>query len=1123
MRYVLVLASAWFLTGGTTISLADYVRDRAVEGLLERVVDRYSIESISGSLSEPTLEGVVLETSGLKITAERIRVAWNPWRLALAEAHVDRLLVEGVSVEPGPVEAPSDAGAGEGFEMPIDLTISELALERCTISLGEEPIDIERLSLSIEAEGSDFRFRNVDVSSSMATATLDAQLQSIPPFAYSLSGVARSETGALAIAGSIRITGDQQALTADAALTAPGVAEAELALELGTPTPVARLGGGWEAMSLLDGPVSLGRGSVSAEGPVSALEVRAATVLLSPGLEAAEVSIAGLYTPEEFVLREVLLDWSGNRVTADGRIDIAARRFAAAVRTTDLHLSALLPESPVDLASRVSAAADVTGAMTERGIEVEFRRFDVQGFWNGRPLILDAAGRWTPDTLQIEKLALKVAENELTMQGAIGEESDLTFELEARALGDIWPGAEGVASARGRIAKLLPFSGEVASDLQGLGLGDLSLATATLELSGDGATSRARIRGTELATALGSVAAIALDADGRGTLQALNLSASSSYGELEAQIDLSLGVAQISGVLQALTLSEPLMGSWSLSAPVRFDRADGRTRIGQACLARDTASLCLDDADFPNEAPALAGTFARIPISQIAELALPDSPARFEGEVSGDFATGPSRQRLAVQHRGGSVTITDNGDMLVQSEIRSAELLLERTQSDDRLTFEIDLGDVGGLELHTEVRERAISGVAHGKLADLRYVGAFVSDISSFTGHAVVDVTVGGTLDAPSVDGTATLRATNLILRGAPVLRDVHLEARAEGQRKLALRGEASIGDGRIETNGEIELTAFNAIDGWLRVTGGPVPIIDLPDLNVFAVPDLTLTMSESEIGVSGTLEIPTASVRWTAVPSAESGLSDDVVIHRSESEESEMTTFATRMNVTVKLGENVTITGAGLDTRVVGALGLRSEPNRPPSLTGYLETVGGKYEAFGQELTISTGRLDFNGPLLNPGVDVKASRTIEEIEVGVELSGLFEQLQTRLYSSPPMEDAEILSYLLTGHGLDQTTDAQRDNLSNVALRLGLATPVSFLQRTTPIDEISVEDPLNQESSALMVGKALTPRLYVRYRYRIYQRTSGLILRYRLMRNLHVQSETGEVSAVDFLFTREFD
>ncbi|MEJ2131655.1 MAG: translocation/assembly module TamB domain-containing protein [Gammaproteobacteria bacterium] len=79
------------------------------------------------------------------------------------------------------------------------------------------------------------------------------------------------------------------------------------------------------------------------------------------------------------------------------------------------------------------------------------------------------------------------------------------------------------------------------------------------------------------------------------------------------------------------------------------------------------------------------------------------------------------------------------------------------------------------------------------------------------------------------------------------------------------------------------------------------------------------------------------------------------------------------------------------------------------------------------------------------------------------------------------------------------------------------------MQRTTPIVEISVEDPLNQESSALMVGKALTPRLYVRYRYRIYQRTSGLILRYRLMRNLHVQSETGEVSAVDFLFTREFD
>lgn len=1120
------LALAMLLTGTGIFSLTDYVRDRAVETLLEHIVDSHSVQQISGSLTEPVLEGVVMDTSGIRISAQRIRIRWNPWRLVLAEAYVEQLQIDTAAVTPAAAPPVGDDDAeSAGFALPLTLTIAELELNACEVRLTETPLTIEHLTGSIDGSGSRFRFSQLELHSSVGDAKLEAELQSVPPFTFAISGDVDARTTPLPVAATLAFSGDTTHVGGHVELGAPVTAQAQIDLDLTQAAPTASLDVHWDELALPGWAFTLGQGNVDGAGTLQAFDLQGTAAVRMPGRPSAQITATARYTPGQLVLRDSRVLWSGNRIDGEGRIDISARSFTAALRTTDFALAALLPPDFATgrLGGKLSGRTRVSGAYTDTGLSVDIEQFDADGRWNDQPLAAQGKGRYTGDHLQVDSLTVRLGDNELQAAGDIGRNVAVTFGLDAPRLAALWPGAGGSARGSGHVDALLPFDGEAVIEMQALRYEELSAAQARLEVSGDGSTSHADLQVNDAGVGAGTIDTLSLTSEGSGASQALTLAASSSYGDVQARLDLVLALPVITGTLQTLTLTEPALGTWALVSPVPFQRESGRTRIAEACLTRAPTRFCLDPTDFENDAPAIAGRFEDLPLQEIAALALPQSRAHFEGTLAGDFSFAPDRQRLVATQHGGRVALAMNGEPVIESQITSLELTFDRNAARDQLALDVDLGEIGRLETRSSVEQQRISGMAYGELKDLRYLMAVFPEISNLDGSAVVNLTLGGTLDDPVVEGSAELHAPSLVLRDAPALHDVSISARAHGERELALHGEASMGAGRIQADGALRLVAFDAVSGSLHVTGGPVPVIDLPDLSVFAAPDMTLSISPQEVSLLGTLQVPTAFIRWTAVPSTESGFSNDVVIHRETSAAVSAPPVATRLDVTVELGNDVTVTGAGLDTRITGRLQLRSEPNRPPSLTGHVETVGGQYQAFGENLDITTGRLDFDGPLDNPAVDVRAGRTIDEIQVGVQLSGLFEQLHTTLYSTPPMEDAEILSYLLTGHGLSQTSDAQRDKLSDVALQLGLAKPVGFLQRTTPLDEINISDPLNQVSGALMVGKQLTPDLWVRYRYRFYQRTSALILRYSLTRSFSIQSETGDSSAVDFLFTRTFD
>lgn len=107
------------------------------------------------------------------------------------------------------------------------------------------------------------------------------------------------------------------------------------------------------------------------------------------------------------------------------------------------------------------------------------------------------------------------------------------------------------------------------------------------------------------------------------------------------------------------------------------------------------------------------------------------------------------------------------------------------------------------------------------------------------------------------------------------------------------------------------------------------------------------------------------------------------------------------------------------------GRLRIRESPGIPQRAEGSIEILDGAYSVLGQELTIDPGQLVFNGLAENPRLNVRAYRTVEGNLVGVHLGSRVETLSSSLYSAPGLPQTEILSLLVTGKSLSNTSSSK--------------------------------------------------------------------------------------------------
>jgi translocation and assembly module TamB len=108
---------------------------------------------------------------------------------------------------------------------------------------------------------------------------------------------------------------------------------------------------------------------------------------------------------------------------------------------------------------------------------------------------------------------------------------------------------------------------------------------------------------------------------------------------------------------------------------------------------------------------------------------------------------------------------------------------------------------------------------------------------------------------------------------------------------------------------------------------------------------------------------------------------------------------------------------------------------------------------------------------------------------------------------------------------MTSTAGTETATLQTAALSMGLQQALPAVQRighSLGLDELSVQT-TETDPGALMAGKYLSPKVYVRYTYGLFNRIGGLLLRFKVSDKVSIETRSGDQESMDVIYIVEKD
>lgn len=352
--------------------------------------------------------------------------------------------------------------------------------------------------------------------------------------------------------------------------------------------------------------------------------------------------------------------------------------------------------------------------------------------------------------------------------------------------------------------------------------------------------------------------------------------------------------------------------------------------------------------------------------------------------------------------------------------------------------------------------------------------------------------------------------------------------------------------EGSVTASGQLRV---RDLDGVIQVAAERLPLLQRPDRWVIASGGANIEMSVKRVQLNGAFAAVAGYVDFSRAELPT--LSSDVIVLRAQDEAAPRTPrVAVGFDVGIDLGDAFYVRGSGLDTRVEGAVRLRSAGRGAVTASGAIEAKDGTYQGFGQRLAIMRGRLNFQGPPENPGLDVLAIRRGLPVEVGVTITRTASNPLIRLYSDPPLPEYETLSWLVLGRAAEQS---RADNLALAQAATSLLSGSgegipSRLARSLGIDEFTLRSGELRDAGSLLprrsvagslrgdatiapgaateiitIGKRVSDTITISYEQALAGTASIVQMSYRLSQRLSLVARAGTDNALDLVYSIAFD
>lgn len=522
-------------------------------------------------------------------------------------------------------------------------------------------------------------------------------------------------------------------------------------------------------------------------------------------------------------------------------------------------------------------------------------------------------------------------------------------------------------------------------------------------------------------------------------------------------------------------------GAWHLETPTYLDITPLLIKIGHTTLSNtDKAKICFNGQWYST------GNFtSSLQISNLEIIKNGIVPYTINGTINihGQIGNKDSQDLVAVD-------ITVYGD----------------NNRNNFLTTSITLHDLFGT---ASLKTNVIINITKPAILETLFPQA-----QEISGSMVANFTAEGKITNPMLKGQLllknfTITTTNLGLH----LQNVRINIANNQVNKLFdISGDAQSDEGYLKLEGQL-----NPINRKINliIKGNNFQIIKTTDIQIQISPELKIELTPQFTQITGTIHIPLARFKLNNYLNAECESDDVIIITNNHFEKlliNNKQNVAYYVDVDIGLGQAVYLETPMVRGKLMGILKLVKTDLVATRGTGNIEIIDGKYNIYGEEIKINRGKLIFSGSTLDqPNLDLQILRQERDIMSGTEItayaqiSGNIQKPKLSLTSNPKMSDQDILTYLILGR-TSSTETAAFSKLATTLTGIVSQYPAGALRNTLGLDAVHLGHSKN--GTAFVLGKYLTPKLYIGYGIGLFHTVNTILLKYFITNNLVLESET---------------
>ncbi len=864
-----------------------------------------------------------------------------------------------------------------------------------------------------------------------------------------------------------------------------------------------------------------------------------------PNLPPAQGSARGVLTKEQLTVAQYDVKAFDGTVTGNAQLQFAQpRAWKLTTRADDINPVELHKEFP----GRIDVRAEAEGKGFDKRANFRLALTSLRGTLRNEPVRARGTVQRDGKTWQVSDARLTFGGARATLNGKLRDTIEAQWSINAPALDRLLPEAAGSIESTGSASGTLKAP-HVVAKLHGENLRYEGWLARQLEIDADvdaagGNPSRLTVQARQLGR--GSPLIDRLQVTGTGVATDHRIGLDVTGVPPQPQLGAPHAVMEIAGRYDkevwnaTITTTELSTGSpnqqLKIPEPATALASRDRAQLENFCLVIGAGRMCAEGKW--QRGGAWQGTVSgyEIPLASV----LPPSGA--EAEIAGRI-----EGRVHAFGTAGQPWQGEAGARIIDAAIiyrppgAEPETLnlgtggLAATATPQRIDFSFGIQAFTDTFLYASARLQRdgrndilnlpLTGDMRARAADANILPLVFPEIDHAAGLLTANATFGGTLALPELNGRIELAngefdsyRVNLALRDLGVVADLE-------NTSLRFRGKARAGEGQLQADGQLTWHA-GASKGELHVSGQNLLVSDLPDYRVVASPDLRFLVDGSRIDVAGDVKIPSARVQPAQLTGAVKVSDDARYVGEHPAERAGR--YVVHSNVRIEMGDDVRVDAFGLQGRIVGGVGTTTQTGTTPIGRGELSVADGRYEALGQKLEINRGRLLFDSsPLDDPGLDIEARRRIETTEVGLNVRGTLQEPRLTFFSDPSMPQSQIVAYLLTGKSSDTLTGSEASSLNSARDSLAMQGGgflASQLGRRIGLEEVGVESTVNsagQANTALVLGKFLSPRLFVSYGISLTELSNTVKLRYTISDKWVFKTEAGENQSADLEYATE--